>query len=464
MRHLWGFTIVGWIGLQIAGVLAQDLGCPDSVTLNGGTIEISADSSGDDTENLQCAIDAATSGGYRDILLTSSEYSISSINATGFVGDLRGQSKTKTAVSIQDSSLSCDGKIGVALGFRVGTASVRSMSLSADSPCGNGGSASIIAYFSNPDRCSSRATFGNVDRVIITGQGTSGLDTVIGVLMQAAPGCTASNERITGTLKVNRSELNSLDFGIMTSIAAGGQVDINYNDFAQVGTPITIIDASQSTTILYNTIAFNDVPGYPADSGLGTTGIYIANTADSPNTNGSTLKNNTFNDGGSSSEGYAILVGQTGRSVAHKMVVNSNIFQGSDINSSGAGLAAIDTKDGLVSGNRFNSGSGAWIDLRSGDSAEGFVGGNVTGWAIVANIFSNSTADTDVVLGTRTTGIIVGKGQNFPIVNDQTANNDVLESASAIASNSSSAKGLFRSAIRERFNRQLAFIQDIMKP
>ena len=96
------------------------------------------------------------------------------------------------------------------------------MTLSVDSPCGDGGSASVIAYYSNPAQCSKqRTTFGNVDRVAITGQGTSGLDAVTGVLMQAAPGCTANNERILGTLKVNRSELSSLDFGVITSVARG---------------------------------------------------------------------------------------------------------------------------------------------------------------------------------------------------------------------------------------------------
>ena len=255
------FSVMLLLG-NIAVAQAQDLGCSSHVSLNGGTIEVEADASGDDTENIQCALDAATDGGYRDVLLTSPEYSIGAIAATGFVGDLRGRSKANTTVAIQDSSLACDGAMGVAMAFQVGTASVRNMTLSVDSPCGDGGSASVIAYYSNPVQCSKqRTTFGNVDRVAITGQGTSGLDAVTGVLMQAAPGCTANNERILGTLKVNRSELSSLDFGVITSVAGGGQVDINYNTFESVGLPLTIIDAKQSTTVLSNTFNFNDVPG-----------------------------------------------------------------------------------------------------------------------------------------------------------------------------------------------------------
>ncbi len=410
---------------------AQDLGCGSAVSLNGGTIEVSAASSGDDTENIQCALDAAIDGGYRDVSLVSNEYSIGPIVAKGFVGDLRGVGKSATTVAIQDSSLSCDGQMGVAMQFQVGTASVRSMTISVDSPCGDGGSAAVIAYYSDPAKCSNRATFGNVDRVSITGQGTSGLDVVSGVVMEAAPGCTADNERITGTLKINRADLAGLDFGIITSVAAGGQVDINYNTFEQVGLPLSIIDASQSTTVLYNTINYNDVPGYPAGSGLGTTGVFIASTADSPAKNGTTLKNNTFKDAGIWTDGYGILVGQSDKGIDHKMVVSSNTFQGNSNNTAGSGLAAIDTLDGLVSGNRFSSKAASWIDITSGSTASGYVGRTVSGWAIVANIFNASTATTDIVLGTKTAGNVVGSDQGLPKVDDQTGNNDVLEKASS---------------------------------
>ena len=445
-------------------IQAQDLGCSSAVSLNGGTIEVEADASGDDTENIQCALDAASAGGYRNVSLTSTDYSIGAIAVTGFVGDLTGRSKTNTTVTIQDSSLTCDGAMGVALEFRLGTASVRNMTLSVDSPCGDGGSASVIAYYSNPDQCSKRATFGNVDRVVITGAGTSGLDAVTGVLMEAAPGCDADNERITGTLKVNRSDMVNLDFGVISSVAAGGQVDINYNTFEEVGLPLTILDASQSTTILSNTFSFNDVPGYPAGSGLGTTAVFIASTQDSPNSNSTTLKNNQFNDGGASTSGYGILVGQYEKSINHTMLVSGNTFTGNSASTEGSGLAAIDTKDGLVSGNRFSGKAGTWVDLRSGSSTDGFAGGSVTGWAIVANNFSASQATTDVLLGTRTSGIVVGKNQNLPIVDDQTGNNDVLESSSGSwTSTWGSARSSVDTSARTRFDQQLQTLTAMRK-
>jgi len=336
-------------GVQSA--LAQDLGCSSLVSLNGGTIEVESvesEGSSDDTENVQCALDAATEGGYRDVFLTSPQYTIGAIAVTGFVGDLRGRSKAGTHVTIEDSSLSCDGAIGVALEFRVGTASVRNMTLHVDSPCGDGGSASVIAYYSDPNKCSNRTTFGNVDRVVINGQGTSGLDAVTGVTMQAAPGCTAANERILGTLKVNRSEMTQLDFGVISSVAGGGQVDVNYNTFDMVGLPLTILDAAQSTTVLSNTFNFNDVPGYPAGTGLGTTAVFIASTSDSPASNSTTMKSNKFKDAGASSAGYGILTGQQGSSIAHTMLVSANTFTGNSSSTDGAGLAAIDTNGGLV--------------------------------------------------------------------------------------------------------------------
>ena len=441
-------------------VQSQEIDCPSSVALNGGTVEVEADPSGDDTANIQCALDAATDGGYRDVLLTSSEYSIGPISATGFVGDLRGEGKARTSVTIQDSSLSCDGGMGVALQFLVGSASVRNLTLSVDSPCGDGGDATVIAYYSNPNNCSRRTTFANVDRVAFVGVGTAGLDTVSGVVMEAAPGCDEDNERILGTLKVNRSDMTDLDVGIITSVAGGGQVDVNFNVFEGVGLPLTILNASQSTTVLNNTFNYNNVPGYPASSGLGTTAVLIASTENSPAKNSTAFKNNKFVDAGSSSTGYGILVGQQGRSIGHSMLVSSNTFTGNSANTGGGGVAAIDTNDGLISANRFSGSAATWIDLRSGDAANGYVGGTVSGWAIVANDFSASQATTDILLGTRTNGIIVGKSQGFPSVTDDTGNNDVLESSSGgFYSNGARARGTDSSSAKTLYDHQLRAVQ-----
>ena len=417
---------------------AQDLSCSSAVTLDGGTLEVTSDNSGDDTENLQCALDFAIEAGFRDIFLTSKTYDIGAVSARGFRGDLRGRSKKNTLVSIQNGALSCTEAMGAAIEFQVGNASVRNMTISVDSPCADGNAAAVIAFHSNAANCADRTVFGNVDRVVIAGTGTQGSDTVVGIIADVAPGCDSSDQRVLGTLKVNRSELSDLEIGVQTSIGGGGQVDINYNSLAQIGLPISILDANQSTTILANKVTFNDVDSYGASSGLGTTAIYVASTAASPNSNTTTIKNNTLTDGGLTAGGTAVLVGQIEKGIAHKMAVTGNTFQGSSANTAGGGLVAIDTEDGVISGNTFLSAAGTWIDISSGDSSQGFVGRDVSGWAIVANAFSGSTASVDISLGEGTSGVIVGRSQGFPKVDDITGENDILESESA--SNTALAK------------------------
>ncbi len=49
----------------------------------------------------------------------------------------------------------------------------------------------------------------------------------------------------------------------------------------------------------------------------------------------------------------------------------------------------------------------------------------------MANDFSGSTANTDISLGEGTSGIIVGRSQGLPKVDDVTGKNDILESYTA---------------------------------
>ena len=422
------FLVIICLTAISGAVNAQDLSCPSAVTLNGGTLEVTSDNSGDDTASLQCAIDFAIEAGFRDIFLSSSAYDIGALSARGFRGDLRGKSKGATLVSIKNGVLDCADAMGAAMEFQVGNASVRNMTISVDSPCADGNAASVIAFRSNAANCADRTVFGNVDRVVIAGTGTQGSDTVVGVNADVAPGCDSSDQKVLGALKVNRSELLDLEVGVQTSIGGGGQVDINYNSLERVGLPISILDANQSTTILANKITFNDVDSYGASTGLGITAIYVASTAASPTTNATTIKNNTLTDGGLSASGTAVLVGQIEKGIDHKMAITGNTFQGLSANTAGGGLVAIDTKDGVVSGNTFVSAAGSWIQLSSGDISQGFVGRDVSGWAIVANEFSGSTANTDISLGDGTSGVIVGRSQGFPKVDDVTGANDILES------------------------------------
>ena len=105
------------------------------------------------------------------------------------------------------------------------------------------------------------------------------------------------------------------------------------------------------------------------------------------------------------------------------------------------------------------------MDISSGSAASGFVGGSVSGWAIVANDFGASQASTDILLGARTTGVIVGKNQDRPIVADQTGNNDVLESSSVGWTPAwGNARGFNSADARSRFQQQLNTLMDVRKP
>ena len=440
-------ALLSWLPLT---TWSQDLGCDPEVALNGAVIEVAASSGGDDTANIQCALDAAVRDGYREVFLTSASYGISAIEVTNYTGDLRGRSASNTVVNVLDSSLVCDTAVpGTALRFNQGSATLRRMTITVGSPCGDGSVANVVGYFTNPADCSKRTTNGNVDRVVFSGAGASGSDVVTGVLMDAAPECDPLSQKVLGTLKVNRSTLSGLEFGVLASVAGGGQVDINYNEMSSLGVPISIVDASQSTTILGNAISYNDESGYNPGTGLGTTAIYIASTADSPSDNSTTIKSNTFTDAGSGAEGYAVLSGQTGKSINHGMVIASNTFVGNAGNTNGAGVAVIDTSDGLVSANTFRQSAGTWISLTSGSAADGFLGSTVSGWALVSNSFASSSAATDITLGTNTEGIIVGRNQNQPVVDDSGAN-DVLESSASASFFIDTPVGLGPAALHRR--------------
>jgi hypothetical protein len=439
------------IGFLVAfsGVsVAQDLGCEAEVTLDGGVIEVAASSAGDDTENIQCALNAAADGGYKDVYLTSSAYAVGGIEVTNFRGDFRGKSASSTTITVTDGALACEK--GAALRFNQGATTIKRVSLKMNEPCSTaGGSASVIGFYTNPSDCSKRTVTGVVDRVIIEGGGASAIDFSTGITVDAAPECfpedssepLPTSRKALGGLRANRNQIRDLDIGILASVSDGGQVDITSNRVTgevvameRLGIPISILDANQNTNIFRNEISYNDVE-YPGSlAGLfGTTGVLIGSTSASPNTNKTSISKNTFIDGGVNAEGYGLLSAQQGKSITHEIVIAGNTFNGSDTNTSGAGLAVLDTSKGVISGNSFKAGAMTWIMLASGDPADGGLGATVKGWAIVSNSFSASTASVDVTLGSNTEDNIVGRTQNSPVVDDS-GSNDVLESSASASS------------------------------
>ncbi|MDA8773110.1 hypothetical protein N9M65_00860 [Luminiphilus sp.] len=433
-------AVMGILGLFSNTSVAQDLGCSDEVELDGGIVKVQSTADGDDTDNIQCALDAAVTGGYKDVYLTSDAYSIGGVTANDYEGRLRGRSFDLTTINVIDNSLDCT--TGAALRFIVGDAVVTRMKLKINEPCSTpGGSASVIGFYSNPEDCAGdRVVFGVVDRVIIEGGGASALDTTTGITMDAAPACFPESieealpeaNKALGSLIVNRNQIRDLDIGILSSISANGQVDITFNNPMEgLGVPIALVDASQATNIYRNEIYYNDVE-YPAGSveDFGTTGILVGSTAASPAINKTSFSKNKFIDGGMNNEGYAVLSAQLDKSIVHEMIITSNTFTGSGTNSAGAGLAVLDTSNGVISANTFTGSASTWVLLDSGDELQGGLDATVSGWAILANSFGSSTAPADITLGAKTEDNVVGRSQGQPVVADA-GSNDVLESSAS---------------------------------
>jgi hypothetical protein len=435
-------VLIGFLAVFSRASLAQDLDCNSQVSLDGGVVKVSASSSGDDTENIQCALKAAVDGGYREVYLTSKSYSISGVEIANFQGDFRGRSIATTEVVVENGSLDCDK--GAALRFNRGSPKVTRMTLTMDEPCINaGGSASVIGFYTNPSKCSQRVVTGVVERVFIEGGGVSTEDFTTGVTIDAAPECFPDEGSLPGSsqalggLRVNRCEIRDLDIGILASVSDGGQVDITSNSksgagaaLERLGIPIAIVDANQNTNIFRNEIAYNDLD-YSGDlAGLwGTTAISVLSSSASPSANKTSISKNTFRDGGVNGEGYGFISGKSGKNLTHEIVLSGNTFNGNDDNTGGAGVAVLDTSKGLISGNSFKGNASTWISLESGPPATG-LDSIVAGWAIVSNSFSASTATTDITLGSKTEDNVIGRSQNSPVVDDS-GSNDVLESSAS---------------------------------
>ena len=303
--------------------------CGGAVTVGGSTISVASEA-GNDTANLQCALDVAIENSISSIQLSGNAYSIDSVSAVGFRGSISGMSKANTVVTLNAAGVACAENDPSALRFYVGAPTIERMTINAEELCGStGGQASAIGFYSNANKCSDdRTVFGNVDRVVINGPGASATDLVSAVSMTKANAC---DDIVLGTLKVNRSEISGLSHGVLTSIGGEGQVDINFNTFTNMGTSIAIANANQGSSIASNTINFNDTENFASVAGFGVTGILVGGDTNAPSLNLTSIKKNTFKNGNAGAAGYAVLVGQEGNKVAHSMWVSSNRFEGVEV-------------------------------------------------------------------------------------------------------------------------------------
>jgi hypothetical protein len=228
---------------------------------------------------------------------------------------------------VAPDGVDCEAADPSALRFYAGAPSVEKMTLNVEAMCGDSGSrASVIGFYSDAEDCANGKTmFGNVDRVVISGPGSSATDMLIGVTMSRSSQC---EDIVLGTLKVNRSVISGLSHGVISSLGGAGQVDINFNEFSDMGTSIAVVNANQGSSITGNTITYNDAENYAGIAGFGSVGILVGGDSGAPAENLTSIKRNTFINGDAGSAGYAILVGQEAKKVKHTVWVSSNKFDG----------------------------------------------------------------------------------------------------------------------------------------
>ncbi len=84
--------------------------CGGAVTVGGSTISVASEA-GNDTANLQCALDVAIENSISSIQLSGSAYSIDSVSAVGFRGSISGVSKANTVVTLKSSAVAPEARL-----------------------------------------------------------------------------------------------------------------------------------------------------------------------------------------------------------------------------------------------------------------------------------------------------------------------------------------------------------------
>lgn len=418
--------LVLWFGFSISAN-AVGVGCDDAyVQLDNQKAVITvAPNNNNDTTNIQCALDAASSMGVPIVKLAASKYYISLLIIENFKGTLEGKTKTSTILEVLDDSINCslmasDGFTPSAIKFIGGEPRIRYMTIRAYQSCTDSNQLSSILHFTGEfayaGNCDNDVIFGAVDRVVLDGiDADSGPIVAVRVTPEGdwIGGC---KDTLLGTFKLNRSLITNTHTGIYTGMRASAQVDINFNEFRVKNAAIALIDTNQITTITSNDI----FGGSTLDDAYIGIAIYT-DSSDAPNKTRVVIDNNDLNVSSSSGEmSMAIGAMQTGRIANVSSIVTNNRFNLSGLDT--WGVFFVEVSNVHVSANNFSG---------YGDGAV-YVSGNrgtpASGWTITANTgLSTFSSDFgwDIVLGPTTTQCIVGPGQGASVV-DTGLGNEIL--------------------------------------
>ena len=378
----------------------------------------------DDTHNIQCALNIATSEGYPVVKLAAGEYFTGAIIVNNFKGTLEGWRKSSTIINVLDEVIDCTamadaGLVPSVFKFVNGEPRIRFMTIKAGHACaGEETRLQYLIHFTGEpaftENCDNDIIFGVIDRVKLER-----------LSFPAGPriGVTASPEgaffdtcknTLLGTLKINRSTIVNFSIGVLTKMKAGAQVDINFNEFSGNRIAIVLLESNQNTTITTNTISGEATPE------RGFAGILVATqSADAPNKTRMVVDNNVFNIDANGRSAYAILVEEPfGFTVNVSSVVSNNSFNLSG--DTGSGIVFAGVSNATVSANRFN-GSGV-LAVNAGGTA------TVTGWTITANkglATFDSSSGADIILNASTSEFFIGANQGA-LINDMGSDNTVL--------------------------------------
>jgi len=251
------------------GAPVSNEGCDEAfVQLDSETLVMNVAPTGiDDTANIQCALNIAASTGVPTVRLDAGTYYISKVMVENFKGSFEGKTKTATILEVVDGSINCDamndsGLLAAAIKFVEGEPRLRFMTIRAHMPCAPGSLGAIVHYTGESaqiDNCDNDVIFGVVDRVIIEGlsDGSSYLRVAVAVEPegQSRGGC---KDTLLGTFKLNRSTIIDTYYAIVTSMKAGAQVDVNFNEFRGNAIAVDLFNTNQNTTITANKFYRND--------------------------------------------------------------------------------------------------------------------------------------------------------------------------------------------------------------
>jgi len=417
------YPVVSWAQASVADCN------PDFVSYHADKLIIDVFPTGlDDTENIQCALDAATEFKASAVLLAKADYYISSIYSGNFKGSFEGVAQGLSNLYVSDQSIDCaamvaEGRTPAAIKFDSGEPSLRFMTIAANSPCISGEPIENLIHFtgrSTLESCAADNVFGLVDRVEILGPGRgAGVNVAVAVSSESEVlgGCAG----LLGTFKLNRSTVSGTTIGVLTAMRSAAEVDINFNDFSQNSFAVLVANSNQSTTVRSNTFNIEEASSeteYAAAISL------ISNDEAAPRETRLVVYKNKFNLSGEAGfpiDGLSIFNDEA-QNVS--LSVTNNVFNISGQNI--VGLWIEDVNNAAVATNTFN-GFGL-----SGISVINFNSTTISGWVITANknfdSFDSDFVDIEFDIGV--TEAFVGPRQNATISDSGSGN--IILSASPV--------------------------------